>query len=672
MSAPAANDLDQLAINTIRFLAVDMVEKANSGHPGAPMGQAAMAYSLWTRFLRHDPQDSEWPNRDRFVLSCGHASALLYSLLHLSGYDLSIEDLQSFRQLSSKTPGHPEWDLEFGIETTTGPLGQGIGNAVGMAIAERLLGDHFNRDGFPVFDHHTWVFASDGDMMEGVASEASSLAGHLGLGKLIVAYDDNGISIDGPTSLSFSEDVMQRYAAYGWHVQRVEDGNDLAELDQAYERARAATSSPSLIAVRTHIGFGSPNKQDTSASHGSPLGAEEILLTKEALGWPTEPTFHIPDETREAFRTGTRRGADSRQEWLSMLASYKEAHPDLADELQQRLRGELPENWDSALPSYSSEDGALATRKASGAVLNAIGPALPQLVGGSADLAPSNNTYIKGYPDQSQTAPGGRNFFFGVREHGMGSIMNGMALSGVLLPYGGTFLIFSDYMRPAIRLAALMGLPVKYVFTHDSIFLGEDGPTHQPISQLLSLRSIPGLVTLRPADGNETVAAWRVAIERTEGPTALALSRQSLPILAGTDERASAGVARGGYVVADPPTGDPQAILIASGSEVALCVAAQERLAESGLAVRVVSLPSWELFEDQSEDYRQSVLPASISRRLAVEAGVALGWERYTGSTGDILAIDGFGASAPYEDLAASYGFTVDNVVARARQLIEG
>ena len=671
MSPHAAVDVNQLAINTIRFLAVDMVEKANSGHPGAPMGQAAMAYVLWTRFLRHDPQDPRWPNRDRFVLSCGHASALLYSLLHLSGYDLSMEDLQSFRQLDSKTPGHPEYDLDLGIETTTGPLGQGIGNAVGMAIAERLLGSHFNRDQYRVFDHHIWAFASDGDIMEGVASEASSLAGHLGLGNLIVAYDDNGISIDGPTSLSFSEDVSQRYSAYGWHVQRVEDGNDVDELSSAYEAARTETSRPSLIAIRTHIGFGSPNKQDTAASHGSPLGEDEIRLTKAALGWPVEPTFHVPTDTREAFRAGIERGARERTTWQAMLEEYRAAHPELASELERRMDKRLPEHWNKDLPAYTAEDGSLATRKASGAVLNAIGADLPELLGGSADLAPSNNTYLKGYSDQSSSDPGGRNLFFGVREHAMGSIMNGMALSGLLLPYGGTFLIFSDYMRPAIRLAAAMGLPVKYIFTHDSIFLGEDGPTHQPISQLLSMRAIPGLTTIRPADANETTAAWKVAIERLEGPTALALSRQSLPVLSGSSERAKEGVSRGGYILIDPPTGSPQAILIASGSEVALAVAAQEQLAESGVAIRVVSMPSWELFEAQDQEYRQSVLPNSIHQRLAIEAGSPIGWERYAGTQGDILAIEGFGHSAPYKDLVERYGFTVNNVVQRTLGLLE-
>jgi transketolase len=648
-----------------------MVEKANSGHPGAPMGQAAMAYALWTDFLRHDPAHPRWPNRDRFVLSCGHASALLYALLHLSGYDMSLDDLRDFRQLDSKTPGHPEFDLDLGIETTTGPLGQGIGNGVGMALGQRLLAAQFNRDRFPIFDHRVWVFASDGDLMEGVASEVSSLAGHLGLGRLIVAYDDNGISIDGPTSLSFSEDVPQRYAAYGWHVQTVEDGNDLEALDSAYKNARDEISKPSLIAVRTHIGYGSPNKQDTASSHGSPLGPDEVRLTKEALGWPLEPTFHVPDQTREAFAEAAKRGAADHDKWVDMLAGYRVSHPRLADELEQRLAGDLPLGWDSTLPTFGPDDGSMATRKASGAVLNAICPGLPQLVGGSADLAPSNNTYVKGLPDQSADEPGGRNFFFGVREHGMGSIMNGMALSGLLLPYGGTFLVFSDYMRPAIRLAALIGLPVKYVFTHDSIFLGEDGPTHQPISQLVSLRSIPGLTVIRPADANETSAAWRLAVERTSGPTALALTRQSLPILPGSDERAAQGVARGGYVLADPPADAPRVILIASGSEVSLAMEAWQSLADADIPTRVVSLPSWDLFDAQKATYRDAVLPPAITKRLAIEAGSPLGWERYVGTDGDILGIDGFGASAPYNDLTQRYGYTVENLVRRVRSLLE-
>jgi transketolase len=670
MSSQAFADIDRIAINTIRFLAVDMVEKANSGHPGAPMGQAAMAYVLWSRFLRHDPAHPHWPNRDRFVLSCGHASALLYSLLHLSGYEMSLEDLQDFRQLHSRTPGHPEYDLDLGIETTTGPLGQGLGNAVGMALGQRFLATQFNRDNFPVLDHRVWVFASDGDLMEGVAAEASSLAGHLELGNLIVAYDDNGISIDGPTSLAFSEDVPRRYTGYGWHVQTVEDGNDLEALAIAYQKARDETSRPSLIAVRTHIGYGSPNKQDTAAVHGSPLGAEEILLTKAALDWPTEPTFHIPAETREVFAEVAKRGAAAHDQWMTMMKGYRARYSELAADFDRRLAGDLPSGWIEDLPSFRPADGSMATRKASGAVLNAIAPDLPQLVGGSADLAPSNNTYIKGFPDQSAEEPGGRNLFFGVREHGMGAIMNGLALSGLLLPYGGTFLIFSDYMRPSIRLAALMKLPVKYVFTHDSIFLGEDGPTHQPISQLLSLRSIPGLTVIRPADANETAAAWRLAIERTEGPTALALTRQGVPVLPTTADKAMEGVARGGYVLADPGADEPQAILIASGSEVSLAIEAAQNLAEDAIPTRVVSMPSWDLFDAQDAAYRESVLPPAISKRLAIEAGSPLGWAKYVGLGGEVLGIDGYGASAPFKDLKREFGFTVEAVVQRVRKLL--
>ncbi len=672
MDPQPTTDLDQLAINTLRFLAVDMVQKANSGHPGAPMGQAAMAYLLWTRFLRFDPTEPAWPNRDRFVLSCGHASALLYSLLHLSGYDLPMAELERFRQLGSKTPGHPELDLAHGVETTTGPLGQGVGNAVGMAIAQRALASRFNRDGFPLFDYTVWVLASDGDMMEGVASEASSLAGHLGLGRLIVAWDDNRISIDGPTSLAFSEDVRQRYAAYGWQVLQVEDGNDLGALRVAYDRAAGESERPTLIAVRTHIGYGSPNKQDTAAAHGSPLGEDEVRRTKEALGWPLEPDFHVPEEAREVFRAAGERGREARIAWETLLERYREAHSDLGAEIDRRLARRLPDDWAEALPRFSPEEGSKATRKTSGAVLAAVGPELPELVGGSADLTPSNNTYIDGFPAQSAAEPGGRNVFFGVREHGMGSILNGLALSGLFLPYGGTFLIFSDYMRPAIRLAALMGLPVKFVFTHDSIFLGEDGPTHQPISQLLSLRAIPDLVVLRPADANETVAAWRVAIERHVGPTALALTRQGVPILPRTAELAPGGVGRGAYVLSDPADAEPTVILIATGSEVALALEAQQSLAADGIAVRVVSMPSWELFEAQEATYRDSVLPSGIGRRLAIEAGAPVGWERYVGLDGDILAIDRFGTSAPYRDLVEPYGFTVEAVRRRVQRLLEG
>jgi transketolase len=667
----AVSERDRIAIDTIRFLSVDMVEAANSGHPGAPMGQAAMAYMLWSRFLRFDPARPDWPNRDRFVLSCGHASALLYSLLHLAGYDLPLDELRDFRQLGSMTPGHPEHGLTPGVETTTGPLGQGLSNAVGMAVAERLLAARFNREGYPLFDHRTWVFASDGDLMEGVASEASSLAAHLALDRLIVFYDDNEISIDGPTSLSFSEDVGKRYEAYGWHVQRVEDGSDLEALTAATEAALADDRRPSLIAVRTHIGHGSPAKQDTAAAHGSPLGADEVAATKKNLGWPEEPTFHIPEEAREALGEAAARGAGQARAWDALIDGYRADYPELAAELERRLVLGLPAGWQRTLPAFAPADGPIATRKASGKVIEAIAPGLPELVGGSADLTPSNNTYQKGAADFSAAEPGGKNFFFGVREHAMGSVLNGMALSGLLRPYGGTFLIFSDYMRPAIRLAALMELPVVYVFTHDSIFLGEDGPTHQPVSQLLSLRAIPGLTVIRPGDANETAAAWRVALERTDGPTALALSRQKLPILAETASRAAEGVQRGGYVLTDPDAVAPRAILIATGSELALALEAHRRLAEEGLPTRVVSLPSWELFDGQGPAYRNRVLPAKIGKRLAIEAGNPLGWERYVGLQGSVLGVDRFGASAPAADLAEEYLVTVEEVVRRARKLLE-
>ena len=666
-----SNQRDELTVNTIRFLAVDMVEKAASGHPGAPMGQAAMAYMLWTRFLRFDPARPDWPNRDRFVLSCGHASALLYALLHLAGYELSLDDLREFRQLGSITPGHPEHGDTPGVETTTGPLGQGLSNAVGMAVAERLLAARFNRDGYEIFDHRTFVFASDGDLMEGVASEASSLAGHLGLDRLIVFYDDNRVSIDGPTSLTFSEDVDKRYEAYGWQVQRVEDGNDLESLTAATEAALADTDRPSLIAVRTHIGYGSPGKQDSSAAHGAPLGPEEVAATKKNLGWPQDPAFHVPEEARAAFAEAAAEGARRAADWDGLLERYRAEHPEPAVELDRRMALLLPENWHRQLPGFRPDDGPIATRKASGRVLESIAPLMPELVGGSADLTPSNNTYQKGAADFSADEPGGRNFFFGVREHAMGAVMNGMALSGLLRPYGGTFLIFSDYMRPAIRLAALMELPVTYVFTHDSIFLGEDGPTHQPVSQLLSLRAIPGLTVIRPGDANETSVAWHVALERRDGPTALALSRQKLPVFPETAKRAGEGVQRGGYVLSDPEEGPPKAILIATGSELALAMAAHRQLAEEGVPTRVVSLPSWELFDGQGPAYKNRVLPAKISKRLAIEAGNPLGWERYVGPKGVVMGVDRFGASAPAADLADEYLLTVEEVARRVRELLE-
>ncbi len=670
VTTDAAVEVDRLAINTLRFLAVDMVERAQSGHPGAPMGLAPLAYLLWTRTLRHDPADPAWPNRDRFVLSCGHASALLYALLHLSGYDLTREDLEGFRQLGSRTPGHPENFLTPGVETTTGPLGQGFGNAVGMAIAKRMLAASFNREGFPLLDYRVWVLASDGDVMEGITSEASSLAAHLRLSELKVFYDDNRISIDGPTDLAMSEDVGRRYEAYGWRVERVADVNDLDAVSRAIAAVEVESERPSLVVVRTHIGYGAPSKQDSEEAHGAPLGEAEARAAKRALEWPEEPAFHVPEEARDPFRRAAERGAALEKAWRELLERYRAAHPRAAEELAARLAGRLPAGWQEKLPRFAPAGGAIATRAASGKVLNAIAADLPQLVGGSADLTGSNNTRLEGYPVFTASEHGGRNLHFGVREHAMGAIASGIALSRLLRPYVGTFLIFSDYMRPAIRLAALMGLPIVYVFTHDSIFLGEDGPTHQPVEHLLALRAIPNLVVVRPADANEVAAAWRVAIERTDGPTALALTRQAVPVLAGTAERAMAGVARGGYVLAEG--GDrPEVVLIASGSEVQLAMGAQERLAAEGIGARVVSLPSWRLFDAQDPDYREQVLPAAQPRRLSIEAGTPLGWERYVGPQGACLGVERFGASAPWKALREPYGFTVENVVARAKALLQ-
>jgi transketolase len=671
MTATPVTDLDQIAVNAIRFLAVDMVQKANSGHPGAPMGQAEMAYTLWAKHLKHNPANPSWPNRDRVVLSCGHASALIYSLLHLSGYDVTMDDIRSFRQLESRTPGHPERGLTPGVETTTGPLGQGISNAVGMAIAERMLAARFNREEFPIVDYRTWVFASDGDLMEGVASEACSLAGHLGLGKLEVLWDDNRISIEGSTELAFTEDVEARFRAYGWHVVPVSDGHDIAALGKALQAASAETQRPTLIRVRTHIGYGSPNKQDTASSHGSPLGAEEIDLTKKRLGWPQDPPFHIPDEAHEAFRHIAGDGAASEAAWKTLVDRWAAAHPELAAEFERRLAGEFPEGWADHLPRFKAADGKIATRKASGRVLNAAAAALPEMVGGSADLAGSNNTWLDGTPAFSKAEPTGRNFHFGVREHAMGAALNGMALSGSLIPYGGTFLVFSDYMRPAIRLAALMEIGPIYVFTHDSIFLGEDGPTHQPISQLASLRSIPGLIVIRPADANETSAAWKVAIERRHGPTALVLTRQGLPILDQAARAGFDGVGRGGYIISEAESGSPEVLLIATGSEVSLALDAQASLAAEDVHARVVSLPSWELFDAQDRDYRKSVMPSAVTARIAIEAGSPFGWERYVGSSGAIIGIDGFGASAPAGDLYEPYGLTAANIAATAKQVLK-
>jgi transketolase len=663
-------EADLLSINTLRFLAVDMVEKAKSGHPGAPLGQAALAYVLWTKFLRHDPADPAWANRDRFVLSCGHASALLYGLLHLSGYDLPLEELQRFRQLGSKTPGHPEHGHTAGVETTTGPLGQGFANAVGMAIAREHLAARFRDAEGPLFDFRTWVIASDGDLMEGIASEAASLAGHLKLASLKVFYDSNRISIDGSTDLAFSETVDRRFAAYGWRVYEVADGNDLPALEAAMAAAESESEKPTLIVVRTHIGFGSPHKQDSADSHGAPLGVEEVRLTKENLGWPVEPAFLVPAGARAPYAAAGARGAAERGAWNARRGRFATTHPELAAELDRREARRLPEGWEGVLPKYSATDKPVATRAASGKVIQALAKALPEILGGSADLAESNQTYIHDGGDFSARDRAARNLRFGVREHAMGAILSGMALTGLVRPFGGTFLIFSDYMRPSIRLAALMRQPVVYVFTHDSIFLGEDGPTHQPIDQLASLRAIPGLVTLRPADACETAAAWRVAIERTGGPTALALSRQKLTVLAETANLAAEGVPRGAYVVRDSPDGAPELALLASGSEVELALTALARLEAAGRRGRVVSMPSWELFEAQSEAYRRSVLPRAIRARIAIEAAAPLGWDRYVGDDGEVLGMNGFGASAPYEDLARHFRFQAEEIERRALALL--
>jgi len=667
MTRTISREAELAAIQTLRFLAVDMVEAAKSGHPGAPLGLAPLAFALWTRHLRFDPADPEWPDRDRFVLSCGHASALLYGLLHLAGYDLPLDELKRFRQLGSKTPGHPEYGHTAGVETTTGPLGQGVATAVGMAIARRHLAARFDRDGFPLFAHRVWVIASDGDLMEGVASEAASLAGHLGLAELKVLYDDNRISIDGPTSLAFSEDVGARFAAYGWRVLRVEDGNDLDAIGATLDAAAGERERPTLVVVRTHIGYGSP-KQDSAEAHGAPLGAEAARATRRALGWPEAPAFLVPEEARVPFAAAAARGAAASAAWRERLARYRATHSEPGAELDRRLAGELPEGWDVDLPRYAADAPGLATRAASGKAIQALAARLPELVGGSADLAESNVTPISGAGAFSKEHPEGRNFHFGVREHAMGAILNGLALSGLIRPYGGTFLIFSDYMRPAIRLAALMRLPVVYVFTHDSIFLGEDGPTHQPVEQLAALRAIPGLVVLRPADARETAAAWRVAIARRDGPTALALSRQKLPLLAGSAD--DEGVARGAYVVKDSTPGGPDVLLLASGSEVALAVAAAAGLAGRGIAARVVSMPSWELFDRQEPGYRDAVLPPEVTARVAIEAACPFGWHRYVGAAGRVLGLEGFGASAPAEALGRHFGLTAEALAEAAAALV--
>ncbi|MDA8218398.1 MAG: transketolase [Dehalococcoidales bacterium] len=668
----ANTKLDELCVNTLRFLAVDMVEKAHSGHPGLPMDSAAMAYALWNHFLKFNPQDPHWPNRDRFVLSAGHGCALLYSLLHLTGFDLPMEELQRFRQWGSLTPGHPEYGRTPGVEATTGPLGQGFGNAVGMAIAEAALAARFNRPGHIIVDHYTYALVSDGDLMEGVSSEAASLAGHLRLGKLIVLYSDNRITIEGSTGITFTEDRVARFAAYGWHAQRVEDGNDIAEVDAALRAAREEKDRPSFIAVHTHIGYGSPHKQDTAAAHGEPLGEAEVRLTKAHLGWPPSPPFFVPREALDRFREAVQRGAARQREWEARFAAYAGEYPDLAAEFHRVVEGILPQSWDAGLPTFTAAQGPLATRAASGDVINALAPHLPELVGGSADLAPSTDTLMEGAGNFEPDSRAGRNMHFGIREHAMGAILNGMALHRGLIPYGATFLIFSDYMRPPIRLAAMNGLPVIYVFTHDSIGLGEDGPTHQPVEQLLGLRSVPGLTVLRPADANETVAAWRVAIEHRDGPMALVLTRQKLPVLdLDRNPGIPLGVRAGGYVLAEAPGGgQPDVILIGTGSEVHLAIAAREKLASEKVNARVVSLPCWSLFEAQPSEYRNRVLPQGIPM-LTLEAGTSLGWKPYVGPHISAIGVDRFGASAPGDVVMGEYGFTVENVCRHVHSLLK-
>ena len=662
--------LDDLCINTIRMLAVDAVQKANSGHPGMPMGAAAMAYVLWPRFLKHNPKNPHWPDRDRFVLSAGHGSMLLYSLLYLTGYDLSLEDLKAFRQWGSKTPGHPEYGHTPGVETTTGPLGQGFANGVGMAMAERFLAARYNRPDFPIVDHYTYAIVSDGDLMEGVSHEAASLAGHLKLGKLIYLYDDNHISIEGSTDLTYTEDRLARFSAYGWQVLQVEDGNDLKAIDRAIRKAQAETDRPSLISVRSCIGCGSPNKQDTAGAHGEPLGQEEIRLTKENLGWPLEPAFQVPKEALALFRQALAAGEKKEKEWKTLFRAYKKANPEAAEEFNRIMSGKLPEGWDEAIPTFPADPKGTATRAASGTVLNALATKVPNLMGGSADLAPSNKTMIKGAKDFAPGNFDGRNIHFGVREHGMGSIMNGMALHGGIIPYGGTFLIFSDYMRPSIRLAAMMGLKVIYVFTHDSIGLGEDGPTHQPIEQLAALRAIPNLTVIRPADANETAEAWRTALQMEGGPTALVLTRQNLPTLDRDLMTPADNLAYGAYVLQKISDNQPSVLLLASGSEVPIALEAGKRLEEKGVCSWIISLPSWELFEKQPREYRDRVLPPEVKTRVAIEAGCTMGWHRYVGDQGAVIGLDHFGASAPYKTLYEKFGLTVDHMVEKALELL--
>ncbi len=661
--------IDELCINTIRTLSIDAVQKANSGHPGAPMGLAPAAYVLWTKVLKHNPQNPDWPDRDRFVLSGGHASMLLYSLLYLTGYDLSLDDLKNFRQWESKTPGHPEYAHTPGVETTTGPLGQGFSNAVGMALAEQYIATFFNRQDNEIIDHYTYMFCGDGDMMEGISSEAASLAGHLGLSKLICIYDDNKISIEGSTDIAFTEDVALRFKSYNWHVIKVDDGNDIDSIKNALEESKAETKRPSMIMLRTQIAFGSPNKQGSSDAHGAPLGEEEVRLTKERFGFPVDDSFHVPEEVYDLCRECVEKGKTAQSHWQKKFDAYETAYSDLAEQWTHAIKGNLPSQWDLDLPEFKPADGPMATRAASGKVLNAIAEKLPLLLGGSADLAPSNKTVIESSFDFQKNSYNGRNIRFGVREHAMGGILNGISLHGGLKPYGGTFLVFADYMRSSIRLAGLMKLPVIYVFTHDSIAVGEDGPTHQPVEQIASLRAIPGLTVIRPADALETAEAWRLAVRNADGPVALILSRQKLPVLDRTEYAPADGLAKGAYILTDSDQ-KPEIILIATGSEVSITLEAGKELLKKGIKTRVVSMPSWELFEKTSQDYKDKVLLPDVTARIAVEAGISMGWERYVTSAGKTVGIARFGASAPGGTLLEKFGFTSENIVQKAIDLL--
>ncbi len=664
-----AIDLQERAINTLRFLSADMVQQANSGHPGLPMGCAAIAYTLWTRHLRHNPANPAWPDRDRFILSGGHGCALLYSLLHLTGYDLALDELKKFRQWGSRTPGHPEYGLTPGVEMTTGPLGQGFSNGVGLAIAEVHLAAEFNAPGHEVISHRVYAIVTDGDLMEGITGEAASFAGHLKLSKLIYLYDDNRISIEGSTEIAFTEDRAARFAAYGWQVLHVADGNDVEAIDTAIQAAKR-DPRPSLIICRTHIGYGLPTRQDTSQAHGEPPGEEQLNGAKDKLGWPREPRFFIPEDVRAHFRGALSRGEEMEAGWRKKMEAYKIAFPQKFTELNRRLAGELPGDWEVVLPLFPADAKGMATRVASGKVINALAARLPELIGGAADLAPSTKTWIDGSSDFQAGTPGGRNFHFGVREHAMGAVINGLAVHGGFIPYGATFLTFADYMRTPIRLSALSHYPSLWVFTHDSIGVGEDGPTHQPVEQLASLRAIPGMVVIRPADANETAAAWKVALQRRHAPTLLALTRQDVPTLDRSKFASSEGLERGAYILADLGKGSPELILIASGSEVSLIVEAGLKLEEKSIAVRLVSFPSWELFACQGQEYREAVLPKKLRKRLAVEAGVSLGWERWVGENGAVIAVDRFGASAPAKIVYSELGLTVGNIVDRALCLL--